>query len=126
MSKRKDEAILHKHSYGSEFTIEQLPDGCEETSMGWLFGATRQWRGPDGLHVREYGGRLLAHYDRVDPRRNLVGHWIADAPFELALGSSGVVGMLASVTVSAASTLAWIVAALVTTVSASIFARTRF
>ena len=126
MSKRKGETILHKHSYGSEFAIEQLPDGCEETSMGWLFGATRQWRGPDGLHVREYGGRLLAHYDRVDPRRNLVGHWIADAPFELALGSSGVVGMFASVTVSAASTLAWIVAALVTTVSASIFARTRF
>ena len=123
---RKGEAILHKHSYGSEFPIVQLPDGCEETSMGWLFGATRQWRGPDGLHVREYGGRLLAHYDRVDPRRNLVGHWIADAPFELALGSSGVVGMLASVTVSAASTLAWITAALVTTVSASIFARTRF
>ena len=123
---RKGEAILHKHSYGSEFPIEQLPDGCEETSMGWLFGATRQWRGPDGLHVREYGGRLLAHYDRVDPRRNLVGHWIADAPFELALGSSGVVGMLASVTVSVASTLAWIAAALVTTVSASIFARTRF
>ena|GEM_PF-4794528 len=123
---RKGEAILRAHSYGSEFPIEQLPDGCEETSMGWLFGATRQWRGPDGLHVREYGGRLLAHYDRVDPRRNLVGHWIADAPFELALGSSGVVGMLASVTVSAASTLAWIVAALVTTVSASIFARKRF
>ncbi len=126
MSKRKDEAILHAHSYGKQFEIEQLPDGCEQTSMGWLFGATRQWRGPDGLHVREYGGRLLAHYDRVDPRRNLVGHWIADAPFELALGSSGVVGMLASVTVSAASTLAWIVAALVTTVSASIFARKRF
>ncbi len=106
--------------------MKQLPDGCEETSVGWLFGASRQWRGPDGLHVRQYGGRLLAHHDRVDPRRNLVGHWIADAPFELALGSSGVVGMIASITVSAASTLAWIVAALVTTVSASIFARTRY
>lgn len=76
--------------------------------------------------MRQYGDRLLAHYDRIDPRRNLVGHWIADAPYELALASSGVVGMFASITVSAASTLAWIVATLVTTVSASIFTRKRF
>lgn len=122
----KDVLSLRRHPYGKEFEIERLPYGCEQTSMGWLFGASRQWRGPDGLHVRQYGGRLLAHHDRVDPRRNLVGHWIADAPFELALGSSGFVGMLASITVSAASTLAWIVAALVTTISASIFARKRF
>ena len=54
------------------------------------------------------------------------GTGIADAPFELALASSGLVGMLASFTVSATSTLAWIAATLVTTVTASLFTRKRF
>ncbi len=117
---------MRRHAFGTEFELQKLPSDCELTRFGWLFGASRQWRGSDGLHVREYGRRLLAHYDRVDPRRNMVGHWIVDAPFELAVGSAGVVGMLASFTISAGATLAWITATVVTSVTASALGRTRF
>ena len=68
--------------YGEEFEIVALPAGCEP--WHWFpRGAVRQWRGPDGLHVRQYAdGRLIAHYDRVDPRDNLIGHLVFDAPLE--------------------------------------------
>ena len=117
---------MRRHAFGKEFELKKLPLDCELTRFGWLFGASRQWRGGDGLHVREYGGSLLAHYDRVDPRRNMVGHWIVDAPFELAVGSAGLVGMLASFTISAGATLAWITATIVTSITASALGRTRF
>lgn len=117
---------MRTHPFGEEFELERLPDGCERTSLGWLFGASRQWRGPEGLHVREYKGRLFAHYDRVDPRRNLIGHWLADAPFEWALGSTGAVGIFASLTASAGAVLAWAAAALVGSLAASAFVRKRF
>ena len=117
---------MRNHAFGKEFEIPELPTGCELTRIGFLFGAARQWRGPDGLHVREYNDRLFAHHDRIDPRRNLIGHWVVDAPFELALGSSGVVGMLASLTTSAASVLAWVGATLVASVAASTVFRKRF
>ena len=119
-------SLLIKHPFGTEFELQELPPGCESTRVGWLFGASRQWRGEDGLHVREYQGRLLAHYDRVDPRRNLIGHWIADAPFELALGSSGMVGMLASFTTGAGASLAWIAATVVASIATSAVARKRY
>ena len=117
---------MPRHPFGENFALSELPEGCEPTNVGFLFGATRQWRGPGGLHVREYEGRLLAHYDRVDPRRNLVGHWIADAPFEWALGSSGVVGVVASFTAGAGAVLLSIAATLVASVATSAFARKRF
>lgn len=117
---------MRTHPFGEEFELERLPDGCEPTSLGWLFGASRQWRGHNGLHVREYKGRLFAHYDRIDPRRNLIGHWLADAPFELALGSTGAIGVFASLTAGAGAVLAWVVAALVGSLAASAFVRKRF
>lgn len=32
------------------------------------------------VHIRDYGDKMTAHWDRVDPLANLVGHLIADAP----------------------------------------------
>ncbi|MFQ5873443.1 MAG: hypothetical protein ACE5JL_06540, partial [Dehalococcoidia bacterium] len=31
-----------------------------------------------------YGDRLLGHYDEVDPREDLLGHLLIDAPLETA------------------------------------------
>lgn len=115
--------VLTPYPFGEDFELYELPEGCEPTKIGWLFGASRQWRGPAGLHIREYHGRYFGHYDRVDPRKNLIGHWILDAPFELAVGSTGVIGMLASLTASPSVAVTWITATLITSIATSSVAR---
>lgn len=62
---------------------EFMPDGAEETLLGQKNGARRQYR-YGNLHIREYDDKFLVHTDRVDPRRNPVGHLIIDAPEVLA------------------------------------------
>jgi hypothetical protein len=66
--------------YGVNFELDSIPRDAERTILGWSHGAKTQWRGPGGLHIREYAdGRLIAHYDRVDPRDNFLGHMVQDA-----------------------------------------------
>lgn len=81
----------------NEFRLYAVPRGCQETVIGSPQGAVRQYRCPDGMHVREYvDGSLAGHYDRVDPRKNLLGHLIHDAPVEGALlAAAGGVGAAA-------------------------------
>lgn len=62
---------------------EFMPDGAEETVLGQKNGARRQYR-YGNLHIREYDDKFLVHTDRVDPRRNPIGHLVIDAPEILA------------------------------------------
>lgn len=58
-----------------EFMLED----AEETILGQKNGAYKQYR-YGNLHIREYGDKFLVHTDRVDPRKDLIGHLVHDAP----------------------------------------------
>jgi hypothetical protein len=62
-----------------------LPVCLEETPLGDLKGALRQFRGPFGSHVHEYKGYWVFHRDKVDPRYDPVGHLVQDAPYVLGI-----------------------------------------
>ena len=96
-----------RHAFVKEFELDHLPSGCEQTRLGWYFGATRQWRGLDGLHVREHDGQLVGHYDRVDPRDSLIGHLVLDMPKELTIALTTGVVLVVFVTGGAAPALFW-------------------
>ncbi len=96
-----------RHAFVTEFELDHLPAGCEQTRLGWNFGATRQWRGLVGLHVREHDGELIGHYDRVDPRNSLIGHLILDMPKEMTLALTTGVGLVVFFNGGAAPALLW-------------------
>jgi hypothetical protein len=52
---------------------------AEETLLGKKNGAYKQYR-YGNLHIREYDDKFLVHTDKVDPRKNPLGHLIHDAP----------------------------------------------
>ncbi len=58
---------------------EFMPDKAELTKLGQKNGANEQYRFGN-LHIREYDDRFLVHTDKVDPRRDPLGHLIHDAP----------------------------------------------
>jgi len=58
---------------------EFMPDKAELTKLGQKNGANNQYR-LGNLHIREYDDRFLVHTDKVDPRRDPLGHLIHDAP----------------------------------------------
>jgi len=58
-----------------EFMLED----AKETFLGQKNGADKQYR-YGNLHIREYDDKFLVHTDRVDPRKDPVGHLIHDAP----------------------------------------------
>jgi pyruvate/2-oxoacid:ferredoxin oxidoreductase alpha subunit len=58
---------------------EFMLDDAEETSLGQKNGAYKQYR-YGNLHIREYDDKFLVHTDRIDPRKNPVGHLVYDAP----------------------------------------------
>lgn len=58
---------------------EFMPDWIRETFLGAPQGQRRQYR-YGLLHIREYGGEFRVHTDRVDPRRDPLGHLVRDAP----------------------------------------------
>lgn len=70
---------------------EFMPDGVEETFLGQKNGARKQYR-YGNLHIREYDDKFLVHTDRVDPRRDPVGHLVKDAPEFLIGLACGVLG----------------------------------
>ena len=56
-----------------------MPSWAEPTLLGDPCGAARQYR-YGNLHIREYADHYAVHADRVDPRRDPVGHLVHDAP----------------------------------------------
>ena len=69
----------------------QLLEKAEETSLGKKNGAIKQYR-YGNLHIREYENKLLIHTDKIDPRKNPLGHLIQDAPEVLVGLASAVIG----------------------------------
>ncbi len=63
-----------------EFMLEE----AELTSLGQKNGAKKQYRYRN-LHIREYDDKFLVHTDKVDPRKDPLGHLIYDAP-EILIG----------------------------------------
>lgn len=53
--------------------------GIEETVLGTKNGARKQYR-YGNLHIRDYDSHYTVHMDKVDPRKNPLGHLLADAP----------------------------------------------
>lgn len=51
----------------------------EETLLGTKKGAKKQFR-YGKLHIREYKDCYIVHTDKVDPRKDPVGHLLIDAP----------------------------------------------
>ncbi|HSB50921.1 MAG TPA: hypothetical protein VLC72_06320 [Nitrosopumilaceae archaeon] len=58
---------------------EFMPEKAELTSLGQKNGANKQYRFGN-LHIREYDDKFLVHTDRIDPRKDPLGHLIHDAP----------------------------------------------
>jgi hypothetical protein len=51
----------------------------QETRLGQKNGAKKQFR-YGNLHIREYDDKFLVHNDKVDPRKDPIGHLIHDSP----------------------------------------------
>jgi hypothetical protein len=51
----------------------------EETFLGTKKGAKKQFR-YGKLHIREYRDHYIVHMDKVDPRKDPMGHLLIDAP----------------------------------------------
>jgi hypothetical protein len=58
---------------------EFMLEAAEETTLGQKNGAKRQFR-YGNLHIREYDDKFLVHTDRIDPRKDPLGHLVCDAP----------------------------------------------
>ena len=58
-----------------EFMLEE----AEETILGQKNGAEKQYR-YGNLHIREYNDKFLVHNDKIDPRKDPLGHLVYDAP----------------------------------------------
>ncbi len=58
---------------------EFMITGAEETSLGQKNGALKQYR-YGNLHIREYDDKFLVHTDKIDPRKDPIGHLVYDAP----------------------------------------------
>ncbi len=57
-----------------------------ETALGSKKGARRQFR-YGNLHIRDYDSHYTVHMDKVDPRKNPLGHLLIDAP-EFVVGAA--------------------------------------
>ncbi len=58
---------------------EFMLENAEETILGQKNGADIQYR-YGNLHIREYGDKFLVHNDKIDPRKDPMGHLVYDAP----------------------------------------------
>ncbi len=58
---------------------EFMLEGAQETLLGQNNGADRQYR-YGNLHIREYADKFLVHTDKIDPRKDPLGHLVNDAP----------------------------------------------
>lgn len=58
---------------------EFMLEGAKETILGQKNGAKKQFR-YGNLHIREYENKFLVHTDKIDPRKDPIGHLIYDSP----------------------------------------------
>ena len=58
---------------------EFMLEGAKETFLGQRNGADKQYR-YGNLHIREYTDKFLVHTDKIDPRKDPIGHLVYDAP----------------------------------------------
>ncbi|RMF29369.1 MAG: hypothetical protein D6752_06125 [Candidatus Nitrosothermus koennekii] len=65
-------------------------EDAEETRLGDKRGAKKQYR-YGNLHIREYDDKYTVHMDKVDPRKDPLGHLIHDAP-EVLIGLGAAIG----------------------------------
>lgn len=66
--------------------------GLQETALGSKRGALRQYR-YGNLHIRDYDSHYTAHMDKIDPRRNPIGHLLVDAPeYLVGVAAAAIVG----------------------------------
>lgn len=66
--------------------------GLQETALGSKRGALRQYR-YGNLHIRDYDSHYTVHMDKVDPRRNPIGHLLVDAPeYLVGVAAAAIVG----------------------------------
>jgi len=72
---------------------EFMLSGAEETFLGQKNGAKKQYR-YGNLHIREYDDKFLIHTDKIDPRKDPLGHLLYDAPEVLAGLACAVLGGL--------------------------------
>lgn len=75
--------------------MREVPSQCEETFLGDPEDALKQCRLYPNIHIREYTRSFKIHRDRVDPRKDPLGHLIEDSPetlFSLSIG--GVTGAI--------------------------------
>lgn len=92
--------MLLNRKFGENIIIPKrkmrgIPRGCSETLLGDPDGALRQYRCNHNIHILEYPDKYKVHKDRVDPRKNPVGHLIYDSSETLAaLGVAGVIGKI--------------------------------
>ena len=70
---------------------EFMIDGAEETVLGQKNGALKQYR-YGNLHIREYDDKFLVHTDKIDPRKDPIGHLVYDAPEVLIGLACGIFG----------------------------------
>ena len=52
---------------------------AHETRLGERRGAKKQYR-YGNLHIREYDDKYVIHVDKVDPRKDPLGHLLKDSP----------------------------------------------
>lgn len=69
-----------------------MPEGAQETRLGYPKGSIRQYR-VGRLHIREYKEGFEVHKDGADPRQDPVGHLVKDAPELLVLGLVAALGV---------------------------------
>ncbi len=75
-----------------------LPEDFEETKLGYLDDAIKQYRGPDNQHVKEYDTYYLGHRDHKDPRTDPMGHFVRDAPESIiAILAGSILGIILAV-----------------------------
>ncbi|MGH9910472.1 MAG: hypothetical protein ACRD32_07510 [Nitrososphaerales archaeon] len=56
-----------------------MMETAEETKLGERRGAKKQYR-YGNLHIREYDDKYVVHMDKVDPRKDPLGHLLKDSP----------------------------------------------
>jgi len=64
-------------------------DAAQETRLGERRGAKKQYR-YGNLHIREYDDKYIVHVDKVDPRKDPLGHLLKDSPETLLGIASGI------------------------------------
>lgn len=80
--------------------MQKPPVGCEETMLGDLNGACKQYRCDPNIHMLEYPDMYKAHRDRFDPRKNPLDHLIYDSPETLAaLFAGSIIGLVIGKTI---------------------------